>query len=118
MMGLPIFLMQKPLSMKTPKFLFEINQEEPGRFKLEGELSFVSVLAAMKKTAGLFAVPTPKMVFDLAGITKADSAGLALLLEWLRFASQAGVDLHYVNLPSQLLAMAHVAGVDDILIID
>jgi hypothetical protein len=39
-------------------------------------------------------------------------------LEWLRLAGQGGVDLHYVNLPRQLLAMAHVAGVDDILIID
>ncbi len=117
-MGTPIFLMLKPLSMKKSKFLFEINQEQPGRFKLEGELSFVSVIAAMKKTSDFFATPTQKMVFDLAGITKADSAGLALLLEWLRLASQTGVDLHYVNLPSQLLAMAHVAGVDDILIID
>jgi len=118
MMGPPIFLMLKPLSMKPTKFLFEISQEDSGRFRLEGELSFVSVLAAMKKTAGYFASPVDKMVFDLAGITKADSAGLALLLEWLRLAGQGGVDLHYVNLPGQLLAMAHVAGVDDILIID
>jgi phospholipid transport system transporter-binding protein len=104
--------------MKTPKFLFAISQEDSGRFKLEGELSFVSVQTAIHKTADLFALPVNKMVFDLAGITKADSAGLALLLEWLRQASLGGVDLHYVNLPGQLLAMAHVAGVDDILIID
>jgi phospholipid transport system transporter-binding protein len=118
MMGSPIFIMLKPLTMKTPQFLFEISQEDSGRFKLEGELSFVSVQAAIKKTADFFAPPANKMVFDLAGITKADSAGLALLLEWLRLSSLGGVELHYVNLPRQLLAMAHVAGVDDILIID
>jgi len=117
-MGSPIFLMLKPLPMKTPKFLFEISQVDSGRFKLKGELSFVSVQAAMKKAAEFFDFPTGKMVFDLAGITKADSAGLALLLEWLRLAGLSGVDLHYVNLPRQLLAMAHVAGVDEILIID
>jgi phospholipid transport system transporter-binding protein len=110
--------MLKPLSMKTPLSLFEISQKDSGRFKLEGELSFDSVQAAMNKTVGFFALPTAKMVFDLAGITKADSAGLALLLEWLRLASLGGVDLHYTNLPRQLLAMAHVAGVDDILVID
>lgn len=104
--------------MKPPPFLFEIRQDGSGRFKLEGELSFVSVQAAMKKSVGIFAEPAEKRVIDLAGITKADSAGLALLLEWLRLASQHGVDLHYVNLPPQLLAMAHVAGVDEILIID
>ena len=104
--------------MKKPPFIFEIRQQDADQFKLEGELSFVSVQAAMKKSVGIFAEPADKRVFDLAGITKADSAGLALLLEWLRLASQHGVDLHYVNLPPQLLAMAHVAGVDEILIID
>ena len=104
--------------MKSPKSLFEISRVDPERFKLVGKLSFVSVQEAMKKGAKLFDFPADKMVFDLAGITKADSAGLALLLEWLRLASLNGVDLHYVNLPRQLQAMAHVAGVDEILVID
>jgi len=88
-----------------------------GRYALEGELSFASVEPALRTTAKIFTAPA-RMVFDLAGIAKADSAGLALLLEWLRQAGLAGVELHYVNLPRQLLAMAHVVGVDDILIID
>jgi len=104
--------------MKSPKFLIEISQVDLGRFKLVGELSFVSVQEAMKNGAKLFEIPADKMVFDLAGITKADSAGLALLLEWLRLATLNGVDLHYINLPRQLQAMAHVAGVDEILVID
>ena len=57
-------------------------------------------------------------MLTLSGVSKADSAGLALLLEWLRQAGAGGVELHYVNLPGQLLAMAQVAGVDGILIID
>ena len=104
--------------MKANQNVFGISQQEAGRYTLVGELSFTSVLAALKQSAVLFALPADKMVFDLAGITKADSAGLALLLEWLRLAGQAGVDLHYVNLPSQLSAMAHVVGVDEILVID
>ena len=104
--------------MKPPKSLFEISHIDSERFKLVGELSFVSVQEAMKKAAEFFDFPNHKMVFDLAGITKADSAGLALLLEWLRLAGLSGVDLHYVNLPRQLQAMAHVAGVDEILVID
>jgi len=104
--------------MDTAKERFGISSEKSGRFKLEGELSFASALAALEKTADIFRSPTARMVFDLALVTKADSAGLALLLEWLRLARLAGAQLHYVNLPGQLLAMAHVAGVDDILIID
>jgi len=104
--------------MKSAKTLFEIIHVDSERFKLVGELSFVSVQEGMKKGAKLFDFHANKMVFDLTGITKADSAGLALLLEWLRLASLNGVDLHYVNLPRQLQAMAHVAGVDEILVID
>lgn len=104
--------------MAAVEELFWISTEEPGHYKLVGELSFNSALMALEKTSDIFVSPMAKMVFDLAQVTKADSAGLALLLEWLRLASLSGAELHYVNLPRQLLAMAHVAGVDEILIID
>jgi phospholipid transport system transporter-binding protein len=97
--------------------LFGIRPINPGRYQLEGELSFASVELALRKTAKFFVSPS-RMVFDLASVSKADSAGLALLLEWLRQAGSGGVELHYVNLPPQLQAMAHVVGVEDILIID
>jgi phospholipid transport system transporter-binding protein len=97
--------------------LFAISASTAGSYQLEGELSFDSVELALKKTAKFFISPA-QMVFDLAGVSKADSAGLALLLEWLRQAATGGVELRYVNLPRQLLAMAQVVGVEDILIID
>jgi len=103
--------------MSTRKDLFAIYPSGPGHYLLEGELSFASVGQALRQTAEMFVAQTPA-VFDLAGIAKADSAGLALLLEWLRQAGRAGVELRYANLPRQLLAMARVAGVDGILIID
>jgi len=97
--------------------LFRISSTSPGRYQLEGELSFASVQLALQKTAKFFVSPA-RMVFDLAKVSKADSAGLALLLEWLRQAALGGVELHYVNLPLQLQAMAALVGVDGILIID
>lgn len=103
--------------MNATPDLFSIRSAGPGCHALDGELSFASVELALKKTSKFFTSP-PRMVFDLAGISKADSAGLALLLEWLRQAGLGGVELHYVNLPRQLLVMAQVAGVDGILIID
>ncbi len=97
--------------------LLEIGLIKPGRYFLEGELSFASVEQALKKTATMFSAEG-RLVFDLSGIAKVDSAGLALLLEWRRWARQADIAIHYANLPRQLLAIAHVAGVDDILITD
>lgn len=105
-----------PVPVAT-KDVFAIRLLDAGRYALAGELSFESVGLALRETKAWFAAPA-QVVFDLDGITKADSAGLALLLEWLRQAGQNGVELHYVNLPPQLLAMARVAGVDGILSID
>ncbi|HUL12659.1 MAG TPA: STAS domain-containing protein [Methylococcaceae bacterium] len=101
--------------MSAQTDLFRIREEDDGeRFALDGELSFASVGIALKNTAKLLASST-ETVFDLAGIARADSAGVALLLEWRRRAKEAGIKLHYVNLPPQLLAIARVAGVDDLL---
>ncbi len=110
-------LLKKPPPGDERKDLFGITPDGQGRYHLEGELSFASVESALQKTAEIFLSPG-KRVFDLAGIVKADSAGLALLLEWLRQAGAAGIELHYTHLPPQLMAMARVAGVDEILIID
>jgi phospholipid transport system transporter-binding protein len=97
--------------------LFDIRPVGPGQYALAGELSFASVKRALQQTSNIFSAPG-RTVFDLADISKADSAGLALLLEWLRQADFGGVELHYAKLPKQLSAMAHVAGIDGILIID
>ncbi|QSA98712.1 lipid asymmetry maintenance protein MlaB [Methylococcus sp. EFPC2] len=92
---------------------FELQEIEPGRFVLQGELGFASVADALKKSARLFS-GSSRAVFDLSGIVRVDSAGLALLLEWQRRAREAGVGLEYIHAPAQLLAIARVAGVDRI----
>jgi phospholipid transport system transporter-binding protein len=102
---------------RAAKDVFGIYPLGQGRYALEGELSFGSVESALRKTARIFA-DSKRVAFDLAAIAKADSAGLALMVEWLRQASVEGVELHYLNLPRQLSDMARVAGVDGILIID
>jgi phospholipid transport system transporter-binding protein len=48
-------------------------------------------------------------------VTRADSAGLALLIEFLRTAGHAGNSVHFVNVPEQLLSIARVSGLESIL---
>ncbi|MDD5034526.1 MAG: STAS domain-containing protein [Methylococcaceae bacterium] len=97
--------------------LFAIRPTQVGLYQLEGELTFASVEQALKKTAKLFTLPNA-MVFDLANITRSDSAGLALLLEWRRQAEEGGARLRYVNLPRQLQSLAKVVGIDELLILE
>lgn len=39
---------------------------------------------------------------DLAGVTKADSASVALLLDWIRHAQKHGKTLYFSNLPAKM----------------
>lgn len=52
---------------------------------------------------------------DLAGVTAGDSAGLALLIEWLSVARAAGRALRFEHLPGQLAQLARLSEVEDLL---
>jgi len=52
---------------------------------------------------------------DLAAVTYSSSAGLVLLLAWLRAAAQFGKTLHIKNMPADMAALATVGGLVDLL---
>lgn len=54
-------------------------------------------------------------VFDLGQVSTVDSAGLAIVFAWLRDAHAAQRRLSFVRLPQQLLSLAAVYGVSDLL---
>ena len=85
-----------------------------GHWLLEGELGFSSVPAVLAH-AGAEMLGSDGVRVDLKGVTRADSAGLALLVEWLRESEYAGQAISFVNVPRQLLSIARVCGLDDIL---
>lgn len=69
---------------------------QPGR--LGGELSFATVPQIRRQTATLLS----SLPLDLSGVTRADSAGVALLLELRR---RHGQPLPVTGLPSQLASL-------------
>lgn len=85
-----------------------------GRWLIEGELGFQSVSGVLAKAGGVLA-SGEKIEMDLKGVTRADSAGLALLVEWLRETERVGKTISFVNVPVQLLSIARISGLDDIL---
>ena len=48
---------------------------------------------------------------DLAGVRRTDSAGLALLLEWIGRAHQSGTAIRFVTIPAKVRAIAETAEV-------
>ena len=93
----------------------EIIQDEQGSWRVTGELSFASVPELERNAAGgLLAAPGPWYI-DLGQVQRADSAGLAMLIEWARLARERSVEIGYRNMPAQMRAMARVSGLEAII---
>ena len=86
-----------------------------GRYSLPEALTFATTPRLYLQTGQMFNTPLPRLTFDLAGVQRVDSAGLALLLEWLREAQRRNKEIRFQNIPEQLAAIARVSGLNDIL---
>jgi phospholipid transport system transporter-binding protein len=53
---------------------------------------------------------------DLSGVTAGDSAGLAVLVEWLSAARARGATLRYEAVPAQILAIARISDLEALLL--
>jgi len=81
----------------------------------EGELSFATVPAIVAQGAKMVAQCSRRVVIDLGGVERADSAGLALLVEWMRVARGRRKSIVFREIPEQMLALARVSELDRIL---
>ncbi|MDH3401458.1 MAG: STAS domain-containing protein [Chromatiales bacterium] len=93
---------------------FEFKDEGGGRFSISGKLEFETVSSAYKESMVKFG-PHSELELDLSGVTDADSAGLALLLEWVHWAKQSAREIRFKNVPDQIQTIASISEVDGIL---
>ena len=82
-------------------------------FEPAGELTMVSAPAVLEDGRRL--ARAGDMVVDFAGVTVADSAALALLLDWMRCARAAGNRLAVRGLPAAMASLAAVYDIDALL---
>lgn len=78
---------------------------------LEGELSFATIAALLPRAESLLGSAR----LSLAGVTRADSAGLAFLLELTRRAHARGIELAFIDAPAQIIGLARFFGLDPVL---
>jgi len=84
---------------------------------VHGELDFDSVAALLNATDPQFATDPPTRV-DLGGVSRANSAGVALLVEWLILTRRHDQELAFINVPAQMQAIIALADLDTLLSLD
>jgi phospholipid transport system transporter-binding protein len=91
-----------------------IEETGHGSWILVGDLSFATV-PAIRGGLDIKSADHPRISIDLAGVTRSDSAGLALLIEWLRESERLGKTITFLNMPAQMQSIARICGLDGIL---
>jgi phospholipid transport system transporter-binding protein len=88
----------------------------PGRVTVSSALTFATARRICAAGIECFVSDgSPLIVVDCAGVPNADSAGLAVLIEWRRWVHQRERHLKFVNLPTQISAIAHLSEVSEVL---
>lgn len=93
---------------------FELKDLGEGRFELNGEMTFETAERILLASEQPFEQHT-RIEVDLAGVTKSDSAGLALLLEWITWANHTVREIRFLSKPERVLAIARTTEVEQLL---
>lgn len=93
---------------------YELSDEGEGRFRLTGDMTFDTAEDILQESEDLFEEYT-RIEVDLSGVEHSDSAGLALLLEWITWAIQTVREIRFEHIPERVMAIARTTEVESLL---
>jgi phospholipid transport system transporter-binding protein len=94
----------------------QVTIASPGCIRVGSAMTFETARGVCEAGVACFETDgSPSIVVDCATVANADSAGLAVLIEWRRWAHQHGRHLKFANLPAQIRAIAHLSEVSELL---
>ena len=91
----------------------QVLQPAPDRLTVSGALTFETAKRA--HDAGLRVVrsgSTEPLQVDFAGVTHSDSAGLAVLIDWLAQGARIDRKVSFANIPAGIRAAAKISDVE------
>lgn len=89
-----------------------------GHYRIHGQLTFETVPQYFSHTPQMLQGAGGAVTVDLAGVTLADSAGIALLVEWQQQARAARRTLQFTNIPEQVRKVIRVNGLQHAFALD
>lgn len=87
--------------------------QQDGVYRLEGPVTLANVKQVLSEGSTLFS--DSQIRVDFSGVTEVDSSVLSLVMEWMRGAERSNRMLVFLNLPQNLLSLARVYGVLDLI---
>jgi len=88
-----------------------IIKENNGHFVIDGDLTFATIDKQTLKSFS-FLKAAKEITINLSRVSNTDSAGLALMIEWIKYSRQNRTQLSFKNIPEQLLNLAKLSGFD------
>lgn len=82
--------------------------------RVRGELDFDTVADLWAATEAPILLE-PILRVDLGGVQRSNSAGVALLVQWLRQARRRQVELVFIDVPAQMREIVRVADLEQVL---
>jgi phospholipid transport system transporter-binding protein len=93
---------------------FILEDRGGGKFALSGHMSFDTAGYILRDSEEMFEEHT-RIEVDLFEVTETDSAGLALLLEWITWANHTVREIRFIGTPEKIDAIAKTTEVDHLL---
>ncbi len=93
---------------------FTLEDRGDGCFAVSGEMTFDTAERILKASEDPFEEHS-QLEIDLSGVTVSDSAGLALLLEWVTWANHTVREIRFSGMPERIMAIAKTTEVDKLL---
>ena len=98
--------------------IVEVVAASPDRLAVNGALTFATARRAHEAGLDIIRANDSRepLQIDCAGVTDSDSAGLAVLIDWIANAKTQGRTLTFANLPPGIRAAAQISDVESLLV--
>ncbi|MEW8319600.1 MAG: STAS domain-containing protein [Candidatus Thiodiazotropha sp.] len=92
----------------------KVERDGAFRFHVQGDMTFSSVKDLLQRSTELFS-SVDELVVDLSQVDHADSAGLALVLEWMAQAGERNAKIVFTGIPESMISIARLCQVESLL---
>jgi len=92
----------------------QLQKIDDNRYGLTGDLTFQTV-PALWKSSELALTSAGEVCLDLCKVERFDSSALALLIGWMEVLERKQLTLKLINVPTKMLDIARVSGLDTML---